>query len=82
MASDQTPPASPSPPPPPGVADRRGRRPRLRELVDVLLEMVRDLDDQVDTLSSDEVEQTRIRFNATGELIWASLLHEVRKDGG
>ncbi len=78
MASDQTPP----PPPPPGVADRRGGRPRLRELVDALLDMVRDLDDQVDTLSADEIEQTRIRFNATGELIWAALLHEVRKNGG
>ena len=79
MASDQTPP--PTHDSPPGVADRRGGRPRLRELVDALLETVRDLDDQVDTLSEDEIEQTRIRFNATGELIWAALLHEVRKDG-
>jgi hypothetical protein len=64
--------------PPPGISERRGRQPRLRELVDTLLEVVRDLSVRIEDLSADEVEGTRIRFNATGELIWAAILSEVR----
>ena len=59
--------------------ERRERNPRLRKLVDGLLEHVRELSDRVDQLSTEELEAEHQRFNMIAELMWAVITDEKNR---
>ena len=51
----------------------------LRELVDDLLNHVRNLFWHVEKMSVEDLEDARRRFNSIAELIWAAILDEKNR---
>jgi hypothetical protein len=63
----------------PPQKEQRQRNPRLRGLVDGLLDHIRDLSSRVDELSPEELEYEHQRFNMIAELMWAAITDEKRR---
>jgi hypothetical protein len=59
--------------------ERRERNPRLRKLVDGLLEHVRELSHRVDQLTPEELEAEHQRFTMIAELTWAVMTDEKNR---
>ncbi len=63
----------------PTQEEQRQRNPRLRGLVDGLLDHIRDLSSQVDEMSPGELESEHQRFNMIAELMWAAITDEKKR---